>query len=421
MDRIGLKLVIPGIALAMCLGLSQAYAMIPGVTGPTFNLSAKTGYISTPDGGSWHMWGYALDPNEMQYPGPTLIVTQGNNVTVNLTNQLTVPVSIVFPGQTGVTATGGSPGLITAEADPNGGIVSYSFNASQPGTYIYHSGTNPELQIEMGLVGALIVRPASFDHLAPRAYGHNDSAYDREFLFMFTEIDPNVHDLVMQGNISQVDLTEWFPVYWFINGRCAPDTMQAAFSPLLPAQPYNCMPMIHPTEKLLLRLVSAGRDAHPYHTHGNNFDVIARDGRMLQSAPGAGTDLSYSDFTISVPPGGTADALFIWTGEKLGWDIYGHDPNDPLEPGEYAPDHGKPLPVTLPQLQSLTFGGFWSGSPFLGSLGALPPAEGGNNPNAGYTFMWHSHNEKEMCNYDIFPGGLMTMLIVEAPSVVIAE
>jgi FtsP/CotA-like multicopper oxidase with cupredoxin domain len=238
---------------------------------------------------------------------------------------------------------------------------------------------------------------------------------------MFTEIDPNVHDLVMQGNISQVDLTEWFPVYWFINGRCAPDTMQQAFSSLLPSQPYNCMPMIHPTEKLLLRIVSAGRDAHPYHTHGNNFDVIARDGRMLQSVPGAGSDLSYSDFTISVPPGGTADALFQWTGEKLGWDIYGHDPNDPLEPGEYAPDHGKPLPVTLPQLQDLAFGGFWSGSPFLGAMGALPPGEGGNNPNAGYTFMWHSHNEKEMCNYDIFPGGLMTMLIVEAPSVVIAE
>ena len=27
--------------------------------------------------------------------------------------------------------------------------------------------------------------------------------------------------------------------------------------------------------------------------------------------------------------------------------------------------------------------------------------------------MWHSHNEKELVNNDIFPGGLMTMLIVE--------
>jgi hypothetical protein len=27
--------------------------------------------------------------------------------------------------------------------------------------------------------------------------------------------------------------------------------------------------------------------------------------------------------------------------------------------------------------------------------------------------MWHSHTEKEITNFDIFPGGMMTMLIVE--------
>jgi hypothetical protein len=30
--------------------------------------------------------------------------------------------------------------------------------------------------------------------------------------------------------------------------------------------------------------------------------------------------------------------------------------------------------------------------------------------------MWHSHTEKEMVNNDVFPGGMMTMLIVEHPS-----
>jgi len=73
--------------------------------------------------------------------------------------------------------------------------------------------------------------------------------------------------------------------------------------------------------------------------------------------------------------------------------------------------------VNLPQNQNLTFGGFWSGSPYLGSAGALPPGEGGLNPNSGYTFMWHSHTEKELTNNDIFPGGMMTMLIVEPPGV----
>ena len=55
----------------------------------------------------------------------------------------------------------------------------------------------------------------------------------------------------------------------------------------------------------------------------------------------------------------------------------------------------------------------------MGAAGALPPGEGGLNPNSGYTFMWHSHTEKELTNNDIFPGGMLTMLIVEPPGTVI--
>jgi FtsP/CotA-like multicopper oxidase with cupredoxin domain len=427
-DKIMNRKIFKSMILGMAVGYvslvcsPQVQAMIPGVTGvTTFNFTAKTGYIYTGEGGSYLMWGYALDPNEMQYPGPTIIVNQGETITINLTNTLTVPVSMVFPGQSGVTASGGSSGLLTREAAPGGGTVSYTFTVSQPGTYLYHSGTNPELQIEMGLVGALIVRPAGFDHMMPTAYEHMDSMYDREFLVLETEIDHRIHEQVEQGMMSQIDNTTWFPFYWFINGRNAPDTMLDAFVPWLPNQPYNCMPMMHPGDKVLMRVISAGRDPHPFHTHGNNFTIIARDGRLLQSVAGAGTDLAVSNFTITVPVGGTADFIFTWTGEKLGWDMYGHAPGDPMEPGEYAPDHGKPFPVVLPSIQQVTGGAMWSGSPFLGALGALPPGEGGLNPNGGYTYMWHSHAEKEMTNNDIFPGGLMTMLIIEAPSVVIPE
>lgn len=422
MNRETFKLAALGLALAVCVGSPAADAMIRGISGtspnPIFHLSAKTGYISTPDGGSYLMWGYAEDPNAMQYPGPTLIVNQGDTVTVNLTNTLAVPVSMVFPGHL-VTASGGSPGLLTSQANPNGGTISYSFTAAEPGTYMYHSGTDPALQIEMGLVGALIVRPTGFSPMMPRAYEHMDSMYTREVLFLETEMDPNIHIQIEQGD--PVELDKWWPVNWFLNGRCAPDTMLAAHNPLLPHQPYNCMPMMRPGERLLMRVISAGRDPHPFHTHGNNFDIIARDGRMLQSAPGAGTNLSVSDFTITVSPGGTADAIFTWTSAGLGWDIYGHDPNDPMEPGEYAPDHGKPFPVALPTDQELTFGGWWTGSPFLGAMGTLPPGEGGNNPDAGYIYMWHSHAEKEMVNNDIFPGGLMTMLMIVPPSGPIME
>ena len=77
----------------------------------------------------------------------------------------------------------------------------------------------------------------------------------------------------------------------------------------------------------------------------------------------------------------------------------------------------KPFPVILPNQQDLTFGGYYSGSPFLGVFGALPPGQGGLNLNAGYFHMWHSHTEKELINNDIFPGGMMTMVIIEPPGV----
>ena len=55
----------------------------------------------------------------------------------------------------------------------------------------------------------------------------------------------------------------------------------------------------------------------------------------------------------------------------------------------------------------------------LHQKGALPPGEGGLNPNSAYPFMWHSHTEKELTNFDIFPGGMLSMMVVEPPGTVI--
>jgi FtsP/CotA-like multicopper oxidase with cupredoxin domain len=413
-----------GIALALWLAAAgQAVAAIAGITGPTFNLTAKAGYISTADGNSVLTWGYANGAGTMQYPGPTLIVNQGETVTITLNNTLAVPTSLVFPGQTGVSTNCGIPGsasgLMTCEALAAGGAVTYTFTAAQPGTYLYHSGTQAALQVEMGLVGALIVRPAA----ANQAYGHPGSAYDREYLLLITEMDPNIHNQVARGNLNP-DLTNYFAVQWFINGRNGMDTMLDDNLPLMPHQPYGSVALAYPDEKVLVRLISAGRDLHPFHFHGNNVTVIARDGRMLESQPGvSGPDLAWSDFTIKAVPGATYDAIFQWTGKNLGWDIYGTAAINPhtctpdgngfdISTREWCADHYKPIPVTLPNVQDVTVGNSYSGSPYLGATGALPPGQGGYNPYAGYYFMWHSHTEKELTNNDIFPGGMMTMFVV---------
>ena len=435
LNKIGWKVFV--LFLVLVLFGSTANAVINGITGTEFDFTVKSGFITTPDGGAYMMWGYSDDDGltTMQYPGPTMIVNQNDTVTIYLTNEICQPVSMLFPGQENVTATGGIVGEITREAPPGGATVcTYTFKANNPGTYTYYSGTRQELQIEMGLVGAIIVRPTGFSSVAPQAYGHEDSAYDYEYLFLLTEMDPSIHMLVEHGRIDEIDNTTYFPVNWFINGRCAPDTMMSAGNPLLPTQPYNCLPRMNPGGRMLIRLIGGGRDSHPFHTHGNNFLRIARDGKLLEDPlePGS-ANLAVSDFTQTVIPGATYDAIFTWTGEGMGWDIYG-DPDDPNSPGfghtcnpnidgydditgEWCQDHGKPFPVILPAEQDLTFGAFYSGSPFLGNADPLPPGQGGLNSNAGFFYMWHSHNEKEMVNFDVFPGGLMTMLIIEPPGV----
>lgn len=452
------------VALLLLVPTGGVWAQVDGLTGTSFNFTAKTGHIITPDAASMMIWGYADDSTgQVQIPGPTLIVNQGDTITVTLNNTLPEPVSLVFPGQQ-VVATGGAAGLLTQEVpgnDNGANPVTYTFTVTEPGTYTYYSGSHSDLQVEMGLYGALIVRPAVEDLAACPQYSHSAygdcrSAYDYEFLILQSEMDMDIHHQVENQLLAApttppvIDTAAYHPTIWFLNGRPGPDDLADAGVPWLPAQPYNCLPRGNPGKRVLARMIGAGRDSHPFHTHGNNFDLIARDGRLLESTPGASKaatevgvvpDLAVSDYTQTTSPGSTYDTIYSWTGQDLGWDIYGttdgHTCSNPTCPDangdgyydgtnapcwdettyEYCPDHGKPLPVVLPDIKDLTFGMFYSGSHLLGSSGVLPPGEGGFNLHNGYFHIWHSHNERELTNNDIFPGGMMTFFIVEPPGV----
>ncbi|MFB3813527.1 MAG: multicopper oxidase domain-containing protein [Terriglobales bacterium] len=440
---------VAAVAFSLLFAATAAHATIPGETGSNFNLTASAAYVTLPDGGSVYAWGYGVtgSPIGMQLPGPTLIVTAGTTVRVTLTNQLPAAagnVSIVFSGQkvTVDPLNPGVTGLLTQEATPGGGTVTYTFTASEPGTYLYHSGTRPDLQVEMGLFGALIVRPAGAT-FASCAYAHAATCFDREYLFVLSEVDPAIHRAVEAQASGPGPITvatePYHSKYWMINGRSAPDTMKEPIDPLLPHQPYNIMPRMHPGERLLMRVVGAGREMHPYHFHGNHAQVLARDGRLILSATDPTKLAGPQLFTIASLPGGTVDAIYEWTGKDLGWDIYGdraHTCNGLLwQPGqapmpsagydpvtkEWCPDHGAHLPAQVPDPYVMTNGALYSGTPYMGSLAQLPPGQGGMNPNGGFTYMWHSHTEREMTNNDVFPGGMMTMLIIEPPGVQIMQ
>ena len=86
--------------------------------------------------------------------------------------------------------------------------------------------------------------------------------------------------------------------------------------------------------------------------------------------------------------------------------------------------------MTLPDPNIFTNGNWYSGSPYLG-VDATTRATGPNstfqpfntqaNPERGYAFMWHSHNEREITTNNTFPGGMMMMMLVDSREFVIDE
>ena len=65
----------------------------------------------------------------------------------------------------------------------------------------------------------------------------------------------------------------------------------------------------------------------------------------------------------------------------------------------------------------MTFGDVFSGSPYLGSTGGVPVGAGRLGSGGAYFHMWHSHNEREIINNGIFPGGMMTFVVIEPQNV----
>ncbi|MDX6545678.1 MAG: hypothetical protein QOG02_1452 [Gaiellales bacterium] len=383
--------------------------------GSTYDLWASGGYMQTPDGNSVYMWSYqdAAGDASFQTPGPVLCVTEGQTVSITLHNALPEASSIVFPGQdTEVAATGGTPGLLTTEAASNA-TATYTFVAGKPGTYLYESGSDVSKQIEMGLYGALIVRPSAHQSWA---YNSSSTAFDpsREYLLLLAEIDPDLHhavEVASNPNAPAYDFTAVHNRYFTINGRSFPDTIQDNDSVLLPSQPYGSLVRIQPntpgnTQPALIRMINAGVDNHPFHPHGNHTREIAQDGRLLV-APGGAT-ASTEHFAETIGAGQTMDYLLRWDTQST--DSSGQPYNDYWDP------NSNPLPVAQPNYRNLTFKDahtWYSGNPYLGYKGTMPSGTSSLNICGEWYFPLHSHALNEFSNFDQGFGGMGTLLRVD--------
>jgi len=396
--------------------LAQAATTTEGVqcdtsTNNNFSLTARSGYVSTPDGNSIYMWSYGNSTRGFQLPGPTLCVSSGANVTVVLHNTLPEPTSIIFAGQSGVLADGNaaqpqfddtnhSLTSLVQSAAANSGSVTYTFTAGSPGTYLYQSGTDVKKQMQMGLYGALVVRPAGHPS---QVNNRADSAFTpgKEYVFLLSEVDPDVHLAVERG--QPVDWSAYTARYFMINGRSMPDTLAPNNASWLPAQPYGATVHIKPYDKTTnplpatIRYLNAGTVNYPFHPHGSDERVINRDGHALEGP--TGQDLSYQKYDLDVGPGQSLDVLMGWHSE------YDATSN--------------PIPTTLPAITDQLLVGtdtWFSESPYLGTKNPTPTTITNNNECGEYYHIAHSHALQQATNYGATFGGMMTLFRIDPPN-----
>lgn len=451
----------------------------PIPTNPGFVLTAQDGYITTPDGNSVYMWGYAAGGGSYQDPGPVLCVNEGDTVTVTLANTLPVPTSIQFPGLTGVLANGAAsqpdsatdsvatpaaaePGSLPNSADPSKATkVTYSFVADHPGTFLYESGTDPQFQTQMGLVGAIVVRPklgnpclSSATAVAvgtvctPSAHVYDDAgatagmATDptscavpagglacfstfnpaKEYLHVLSEIDPLVHSAAESTTYSY-DMTTYRARYFFINGRSFPDTVSPNFAAHIPSQPYGALVHIQPRntqryatgtvpnpdynpDPALLRYLNVGPVDYPFHPHSNNERQIGFDAHPMINTTAAATptDVSVDRYSIVVPPGSTIETEFAWV-DQQNWN-----------PATHPIDGGDAGSVPVPEQQARTEGQYWSGSPYLGWQNDLSTGKTQYNECGEMYQVAHSHALFQATNYGASMGGMLTMIRIDPPN-----
>ncbi|MBU0656983.1 MAG: copper resistance system multicopper oxidase [Gammaproteobacteria bacterium] len=107
-------------------------------------------------------------------PAPVLRMREGDDITIRVTNRMSVTSSLHWHGLILPSNMDGVPGLSFAGIKP-GGTYTYHFKAAQSGTYWYHSHSG--FQEQTGMYGAIVIEPRNADPVR----------YDREYVVLFSD------------------------------------------------------------------------------------------------------------------------------------------------------------------------------------------------------------------------------------------
>lgn len=240
-------------------------------------------------------------------PGPEIRVQEGEEVKINLKNELKDPVTIHWHGLPVPNEMDGIPG-VTQNAVQPGESFTYKFTAEVPGTYWYHSHQEGATQVDKGLYGSFIVD------------GKDQGEYDRDYTIVLDEWMSNMDSMDMEETMKmESDNAENMEGMDHSNMEMGPKAESAGSESEDMAHDmsmYNIYTIngksgesinkltVKEGEKVRLRLVNAGFMSHKIHLHGHNFKIISSDGQNISNPQ------EVKDQLISIAPGERYDIEF---------------------------------------------------------------------------------------------------------------
>jgi manganese oxidase len=242
----------------------------------TFYIKAGTHTINGAGGTTINVWGYTDNPSAApMVPGPVIEAQENELVTVYVYNQDSRPHNFVVAG-------------LTSDANPiaAGDNKTYTFTTTNAGVYLYSDTLNSNVNREMGLYGAVVVRAAGGAHVT----WTGGPSYDVERLWVVSDMDkPRWNDVASKG--GTVNTSVYKPNYSMINGLGGFDAMRDPNS-----QVSGTLGQV-----VLVRIVNAGQFDQSLHFHGNHMQAVVLD--SVRVTP-------FGDDTINVKAGKSAMVLY---------------------------------------------------------------------------------------------------------------
>jgi len=234
-------------------------------------------------------WGY-----NGSTPGPTILVSPGDNVNLRVYNSLTEATSVHWHGLDVPNIMDGVPDIEASPKIEPGRYFDYRFKITNPpGTHMYHSHFLSNHQVMMGLMGGFIIQKP-FDKI------------DKDYFIMLQEfkVENMPAKTVGEGEYT-VDPSSHDFNFFTMNGKCFPNV-----TPLT----------VKYGEQIRVRFSNAMMNAHPIHLHGHQFLVTASDGNELS------TYNSMKKNTILISSGETWDVEFNANNPGV-WPLHCHIPH----------------------------------------------------------------------------------------------